>query len=93
MYNKRQKGIQRNQELRRRGAITLEGDDLLQDLKVNNDENPNCAICLDSIVNGEDGYDGGITKTHCLHYYHKDCLEAWKQRKDHCPLCRTPFKH
>lgn len=93
MYNKRQKALQRAQDLRTRGAITLEGDDLLQDLKLNSDENPNCAICLDTVVDGEDGYEGGITKTHCLHYFHKECLQAWKARKDHCPLCRRPFKH
>lgn len=93
MYNKRQNAIKRSEDLRRRGAITLQGDDLLQELAGGSDDNPNCAICLDNIVGGEDGYEGGITKTHCLHYFHKECLDAWKQRKDHCPLCRRPFKH
>lgn len=42
-----------------------------------------CAICLAEIENGE--IVGDIP---CHHLFHKDCLKAWLQRCNRCPLCQ-----
>ena len=91
-YNRRQAILKKREEnerkMRDRGMVTLEGEDLIAELKKGEDENPNCAICLDGCIDGEDENDSGVVKTRCGHWFHKDCLEDWKARKDHCPLCR-----
>lgn len=44
-----------------------------------------CTICLTSI---EDGDRVGVLS--CDHLFHSECLKAWIQRKNVCPLCQTP---
>lgn len=43
-----------------------------------------CAICLDNIINIK-----SLEITTCNHLYHKNCLHAWINKKDNCPMCRN----
>ncbi len=44
-----------------------------------------CPICMLDYNNSDI-----IIITHCLHYYHKKCLDFWiKNGHNFCPLCRT----
>mmetsp|Transcript_5154 Transcript_5154/g.12467 ORF Transcript_5154/g.12467 Transcript_5154/m.12467 type:complete len:264 (+) Transcript_5154:98-889(+) len=42
-----------------------------------------CCICLDTF--DEDSNPAKVTK--CGHKYHIQCLMAWRQRSDSCPMC------
>ncbi|CAF0761550.1 unnamed protein product [Adineta ricciae] len=46
------------------------------------DENPMCAICLETFSNKEK-----IRKLACTHYYHIDCIDPWLLSHQSCPLC------
>ena len=58
---------------------------LNHDVKVNikNDEDYNCPICLDSMVN--------YTKLPCKHKFHEECISNWGKNHDTCPICRGKF--
>ena len=43
-----------------------------------------CAICLSNFQNGN-----RVGDLPCGHLFHKDCLKAWLQRKNQCPLCNN----
>jgi hypothetical protein len=40
-----------------------------------------CSICLETVQRD-------FVRTPCNHYYHKKCLNTWKQRSNKCPCCR-----
>ena len=48
-----------------------------------------CSICQEefTIIN----YGNGVYQLTCGHYYHKDCIDKWKEsnmeNSDYCPLC------
>jgi len=65
-----------------------------------------CSICLepfaagDSVAWAKDGGDPAdaaemstATRTGCNHIFHKECLVAWLQDHDDCPLCRRTLVH
>jgi hypothetical protein len=41
-----------------------------------------CSICLENI-NDNDEF-----KTHCNHYFHKNCIHTWYEQSPNCPNCR-----
>ncbi|EFP76500.2 uncharacterized protein PGTG_02941 [Puccinia graminis f. sp. tritici CRL 75-36-700-3] len=43
-----------------------------------------CSICLENW--GDE--DARITWPSCTHFFHKSCLERWRQSSVACPLCR-----
>lgn len=43
-----------------------------------------CSICLDEINIITD-----MEITECFHIFHNDCLKAWCEENNSCPLCRT----
>ena len=45
-----------------------------------------CMICLEEFVRGE---RIAQLKCHKTHIFHSDCINAWKQKKNECPLCRA----
>ena len=46
-------------------------------------ENENiCSICLEEIQLYP------ITKLNCSHYFHLNCINLWKEKKNICPICR-----
>ena len=70
------------------------------------DPEPECSICLehyssnDVIAWAKDGGEappsngnGIVTSTGCAHIFHKECLFAWLQDRDGCPLCRRRVVH
>ncbi|KAM8975721.1 leukemia NUP98 fusion partner 1 [Pelodytes ibericus] len=46
------------------------------------DEDP-CVICHDDL------HTGSIWELHCLHRFHKECIEKWLCKKQTCPTCRV----
>jgi hypothetical protein len=53
------------------------------------DDAPECAICLSPFVNGEVVCESNNPL--CPHVYHRDCLEPWLLRHEHCPVCREVY--
>ena len=46
-------------------------------------ENENiCTICLEEIQLYP------ITKLNCSHFFHLNCINLWKEKKNICPICR-----
>lgn len=54
----------------------------------NQDDNKECIICLEKFK-----LDEQICKLNCKHFFHIDCIELWINKKNDCPLCRTPLNH
>eukprot|EP01024_Parvocaulis_polyphysoides_P011139 TRINITY_DN13913_c0_g1_i2.p1 TRINITY_DN13913_c0_g1~~TRINITY_DN13913_c0_g1_i2.p1 ORF type:complete len:307 (-),score=14.81 TRINITY_DN13913_c0_g1_i2:54-974(-) len=49
-----------------------------------------CSICLDEIVEGDDG----STVLACMHWFHRECLQRWIRTRGNqvaCPLCNAPI--
>eukprot|EP00252_Welwitschia_mirabilis_P026239 TRINITY_DN851_c0_g1_i2.p1 TRINITY_DN851_c0_g1~~TRINITY_DN851_c0_g1_i2.p1 ORF type:complete len:469 (+),score=91.04 TRINITY_DN851_c0_g1_i2:133-1539(+) len=47
------------------------------------DESPACAICKDSLEDGNEA-----NQLPCLHLYHPDCILPWLRTRNSCPICR-----
>jgi Ring finger domain len=48
-----------------------------------------CVICLDTFTKEEQ-----ITGLpNCTHTFHGNCIRAWLQGSDHCPICRTKVQN
>ena len=46
-----------------------------------------CTICQDNIESGE------VRRiTHCMHYFHKACIDTWFQTHVVCPTCRHDIR-
>ena len=46
-----------------------------------------CTICQDNIESGE------VRRiTHCMHYFHKTCIDTWFQTNVVCPTCRHDIR-
>ncbi|XP_053312863.1 leukemia NUP98 fusion partner 1 [Spea bombifrons] len=48
----------------------------------NEDEDP-CVICHDDL------HSGSVWELHCMHRFHKECIEKWLCKKQTCPTCRV----
>ncbi|XP_053562039.1 leukemia NUP98 fusion partner 1 [Bombina bombina] len=46
------------------------------------DEDP-CVICHDDL------HIGSVWELHCMHRFHKECIEKWLYKKQTCPTCRV----
>ncbi|KAM4796316.1 leukemia NUP98 fusion partner 1 [Rhinophrynus dorsalis] len=46
------------------------------------DDDP-CVICHDDL------HAGSIWELHCMHRFHKECIEKWLCKKQTCPTCRV----
>ncbi|XP_027182276.1 E3 ubiquitin-protein ligase Praja-2-like [Coffea eugenioides] len=46
--------------------------------------NKSCPICLEDLVLGSE-----VTRLHCYHVFHGDCIRKWLQESHMCPLCRS----
>eukprot|EP01084_Bolivina_argentea_P019393 36066_1 len=46
-----------------------------------------CLICLQSLTNDIVSISG------CIHTFHKDCLDCWKNIQNSCPICRKRFQY
>ena len=44
-----------------------------------------CSICLEELKIYP------TTKLNCHHYFHTNCINLWKQKKNICPICRNPI--
>ncbi|MEE6468320.1 hypothetical protein FKM82_008258 [Ascaphus truei] len=44
-----------------------------------------CVICHDDL------HTGSIWELHCMHRFHKECIEKWLCKKQTCPTCRVQF--
>lgn len=43
-----------------------------------------CPVCLCEFAEGED-----LKSLPCVHFYHKDCIDAWLLVGHNCPLCKA----
>ena len=54
--------------------------------QINHNENDTswdvCPICIEMFTHGSK-----VIKLECKHYYHKECIMSWYQKKKICPLC------
>ena len=48
----------------------------------------NCAICQDSIDEGQ----YARILDHCMHPFHRDCIDTWFQSHVTCPTCRHDIR-
>ena len=46
-----------------------------------------CPICYDEMN------ESNTIKTDCNHKYHKDCLNAWTEKHNSCPICRKKIRN
>lgn len=47
-----------------------------------------CTICQDEYVDGQ-----AVRKiNHCLHSFHKSCIDEWFEQNVHCPICRYDIR-
>ena len=53
-----------------------------------NPQSDNCAICQDSM---EDGQSVRILN-HCIHRFHRECIDTWFQSHVTCPTCRHDIR-
>ena len=44
-----------------------------------------CSICLEELKIYP------TTKLNCNHYFHTNCINLWKDKKNICPICRNPI--
>lgn len=83
-----------------------EGVSLWRKCRRRRPDDPECAICLehyspnDIIAWARDGGEAPtsnensiVSSTGCAHIFHKECLFAWLQDRDGCPLCRRKVVH
>ncbi|XP_026514761.1 leukemia NUP98 fusion partner 1 [Terrapene carolina triunguis] len=50
-------------------------------VSLDEDSDP-CVICHDDL------HTGSIIELHCMHSFHKECIEKWLLKKPTCPTCR-----
>ncbi|XP_007061677.2 leukemia NUP98 fusion partner 1 isoform X3 [Chelonia mydas] len=50
-------------------------------VSLDEDSDP-CVICHDDLETGS------IVELHCMHSFHKECIEKWLLKKPTCPTCR-----
>ncbi|XP_030438863.1 leukemia NUP98 fusion partner 1 isoform X3 [Gopherus evgoodei] len=50
-------------------------------VSLDEDSDP-CVICHDDLETGS------IIELHCMHSFHKECIEKWLLKKPTCPTCR-----
>ena len=55
---------------------------------LNNLENNQCYICLNSINNNET-----MTLTNCGHLFHIDCIRHSRENSNNCPVCRAELNN
>ncbi|XP_051120599.1 E3 ubiquitin-protein ligase RING1-like [Andrographis paniculata] len=48
---------------------------------------PSCPICMEEFDINPDS-SRPVNEVRCGHYFHKDCIVEWLQRRNTCPLCR-----
>ncbi|XP_050546798.1 E3 ubiquitin-protein ligase Topors-like isoform X25 [Daktulosphaira vitifoliae] len=66
------------------GASSSNGDGASSSNVVDDDgDDSNCPICMNTI-----SPETFITR--CLHKFCEECMNLWLQRKNECPICRTP---
>lgn len=58
----------------------------LQRRRVNTDDDIQCAVCLSECTEGQN-----IITLRCNHSFHVNCITSWLQRRNTCPICRTPI--
>lgn len=56
----------------------------------NSSDNMNdvCAICFETLQDGDD-----ITTSNCSKTFHRTCIITWLMLHDTCPYCRNTFKN
>jgi len=64
-------------------------------LSLKNEEDHECSICKNSIIDIGNNYDNSITKLPCNHKFHFQCIQKWysfqlsNNRIFTCPYCRA----
>lgn len=43
-----------------------------------------CSICLEEL-------ESNVRTLECLHSFHTQCIDTWKNKNRTCPTCRHPF--
>jgi hypothetical protein len=67
--------------------ITLSGEEFDKIIKLEEDIEGVCNICLDDLCIEEP--KDIIVSLHCKHFYHKNCINKWlTQQSTKCPVCR-----
>lgn len=51
------------------------------------EEPDECVICAEDLRNNHN--HPNVIITSCNHYFHKDCLSLWCEKKHNCPICRA----
>jgi hypothetical protein len=46
-----------------------------------------CIVCREALVG-----ETGLKQLHCGHIYHGNCLNAWLQQQQACPMCSSPLE-
>lgn len=61
--------------------------DGIEDITDTTNKNDECAICLSEFREGEEIMQTKRVEI-CNHVFHKDCLMAWLDNHNQCPMCR-----
>ena len=69
---------------------SISGNDigLLDDSNSADAMNEACAICFETLQDGDE-----ITTSNCAKTFHRSCIITWLMLHDTCPYCRNTFKN
>lgn len=86
MHSSRQRQQQQQQHIQ---TTTIQYIIEYHIVKLSENDNKNCVICLSELNDIESQSE--VIKTKCNHYYHKQCIKDWIDSDNelhlNCPLC------
>jgi hypothetical protein len=65
-------------------VLKVDNQRVFRGIMVQNNSETACAICLESLAPKDH-----IVRLLCKHMFHDQCVDAWVQTKNECPLCRA----
>jgi len=69
------------------GSVSRQDSSSKHDYTYDEDDAPNCSICLSEYEEGEP-----LVRLPCGHIYHDECVSSWTSNHIRCPLCNLDLE-